>query len=145
MKGRLLLLVYWLLVGAFVTQVLVIFVEPVQDLFRGEAIFGLWLLIFGLGVVMSWLTYKRKTKGWLSRFLMMTGLSAVGFLVGVVGHNLAYAGAELSKEVWLLHGFFEVMHVGLFLIALVMCPVTFLVGMVGSLLLVLKKNLKLES
>ena len=67
----------------------------------------------------------------------MAGLSAVGFVMGVVGHNLAYAGAEVFRSVLVVYYFFEVVHVLLFLVAVVVCPVGFFVGVLGVVVRIL--------
>ena len=37
-------------------------------------------------------------------------------------HNLCYAVAEYLKDVVIVHGLFEVLHAGFFLVAIILCP-----------------------
>ena len=68
-----------------------------------------------------------KPKFDLRFFLLLTAGSVVLFVVSVLLHNLLYA----------LLGFEEPFF---FLIAVVVCPVVFLVGVIGSIILLIKSR-----
>lgn len=60
------------------------------------------------------------------RFLLLTGLSIVAFVVSVVAHNAISAWLQVEEPVF-------------FIIAVLLCPIAFLVGAVGSVVLALKR------
>ena len=80
-----------------------------------------------LGIVLIFLTLKSKVKGRLKVFLLLTGFSSAGLLLG------------------LLHGFFEVwgldtLQVVFFYIGVVVSPILFIIGVIGSLVILRRKN-----
>jgi hypothetical protein len=90
--------------------------------FYSGKIFLLFIAVFlVLGLALVVLTIKQKVQGKLKIFLLLTGGSAAGFVVFSVLHNLLYA----------LLGFEEPVC---FLVAVVVCPITFIIGAVGSLM-----------
>ena len=76
----------------------------------------------------------------LKKFLILTGASAVGFFLSVILHNLVYG--------LFIHlfgsGFWERIGLGdepfFFIIAVFVCPIGFLVGAVGSIVLFIKER-----
>lgn len=87
-----------------------------------------------------WLKQDKKVGGKLRRFLILTGVSAVGFLASVLLHNFFYALGVLTNNIFVLHFLFEFLHGAFFIIGLFICPVGFLVGGVGSIFCFLKKR-----
>jgi len=63
-------------------------------------------------------------------FLLLFALSGVGFVVFAVLHNVFYAIGESTEIPW-VQSLMEGLHVGAFLIALLLCPAGILVGLVG--------------
>lgn len=63
-------------------------------------------------------------------FFLLFVLSALGFIVFVILHNVFYAIGEYTDMSW-LKSLMEGLHVGAFLIALLLCPAGVLVGLVG--------------
>ena len=88
------------------------------------------LPFFLLGITLIILTLKQKIKGLLKKFLLLTGFSAAGFLVSGILHNAIYA---------VFKNFFDKTAAGdevvFFTIAILVCPLGFLVGAVGSIVL----------
>jgi len=109
--------IFWALVGIFLLILSQIFVPAVRSLFKGSLLFLVpFAVFFLLGVVLIFLTLKKKIKGKLKKFLILTGASAVGFFTSVLLHNLILEEEPLF-----------------FLLAIVVCPIGFLVGVVGSM------------
>ena len=75
----------------------------------------------------------------LKRFLILMGASFVGFFVFVVLHNLTYALFIhfLGADFW--NGGDEPFF---FILATIVCPLGLLVGIIGSIVLVIKNKLK---
>ena len=63
-------------------------------------------------------------------FLLLFALSALGFVVFAVLHNLFYAIGAGTTIPW-VQSLMEGLHVGAFLIAVLLCPAGILVGLVG--------------
>ena len=134
--------IFCVLVGIFVMilgwMVFPDFVLAKQMLFP----FGVVLVVvfFLLGLVLMFLTIKGKVKSKLKKFLILTGGSASGFLVGVLLHNLLYGLGMLVEHVAWLYFLLEVLHVGFFIMAVLVCPLGFLIGVVGSVVMFSKKK-----
>jgi hypothetical protein len=86
------------------------------------------------------LTVKSKIKGKHRKLLILTGVSATGFLVGVILHNLLYALAIITGHIIILKYIFEFFHVAFFILAVVVCPLGFLIGATGSAIIFVKKR-----
>jgi uncharacterized membrane protein len=83
---------------------------------------------FLLGGALVFLTLKEKITGRFKKFLLLAGGSAVGFLVFVVLHNLASALLSLLFKT-------EIEEPVFFILAVIVCPLVFVVGSVGSMIL----------
>ena len=134
-------LIFWTLVGVFLLIVSEFFIPAVKELFRGSLLFLFPLAIFFLlGIVLLFLTLKQKVRGALKWFLILTGASAGGFFVSILLHNLVYGifiyffGSDFWNKVGLGDEPF------FFFIAIFVCPIGFLIGVVGSIVLFVKKN-----
>ena len=141
MQGKLSWSIFWALVGIFVVIVSVFFIPAVRDLLMGF----LFIIISGaifflLGVALIILTVKEKVRGTLKKFLLLTGASAAGFFVFVFLHNAFYGlfihffGADFWDRIGLGDEPF------FFIMAIFVCPIGFLVGAVGSIVLAIKKS-----
>ena len=137
MNGKLSWSIFWALVGIFVVIASVFSIPTLQELLMGF----LFLIISGavfflLGVALIFLTVKEKVGGMLKKFLLLTGASAAGFPLFILLHNAIYAlfiyffGAEFWS------GGDEPVF---FIMAIFVCPIGFLVGAVGSIVLAIKK------
>ena len=80
-------------------------------------------LFFVLGVALTILTWKAKVK---KLYFYLVGFSSIGFFAFVMLHNFFYA-------LGIHFGLFalEVLHAVFFIIAAVVCPLAFIIGVVG--------------
>lgn len=99
-------------------------VVGINDNLPGIALLYGGLVCLTLAAVYRW----RRPKS----FFLLFALSAVGFFVFAILHNLLYAIGESTTSSW-LRAAMQGLHVGAFLIALLLCPVGVLVGLVGWL------------
>lgn len=130
---------FWTLVVVFIVIIGEFFIPAVGELFRGSFLFLLPFIVFSLlGLVLIILTLKEKVKGKLKKFLMLTGISATGFFVSVFLHNAFYALGIITSHIVVLKYLMEGLHVAFFIIATPICPLGFLVGVVGSIVNLLK-------
>ena len=94
---------------------------------------GLGLLLFVtfslLGIVLIIFTKKEKITGKLKTFLLLTGYSSAGFFVAVILHNLVYGLLIylFGESIW--NGGDEPVF---FILALVVVPIVFIIGVIGS-------------
>lgn len=101
-----------------------------------------WITYLLLGITLLVLTYRQKIKGKMRTFLLITGYSVVGFPVFVFAHNAFYALAEISVDIAVLKGIFNVLEVAGFLLAIFGMPLGFLIGVIGTIFLLLHKQEK---
>ncbi|KPJ56970.1 hypothetical protein AMJ49_02915 [Parcubacteria bacterium DG_74_2] len=136
-----LLLAFWALVGSFFFILSEFFISAVRELFRGSELFLLPLIIFFLlGILLIFLTLKKKVEGVLKKFLLLTGASATGFFFFVFLHNAFYALGTITSYITVLNYLIEVFHIVFFIIAIFVCPLGFLVGAGGTIVLFFKKR-----
>jgi hypothetical protein len=111
-----------------------IFIPPVNRLFFGEENptlmgYGFFVsagvVLIGLGVALLVLTVKTKVGGMLNKFFLLTGASVVGLPVFGILHNVVSALFNTEEAVF-------------FTIATIVCPIGFLVGAIGTIVLAIK-------
>jgi hypothetical protein len=118
--------VFWAMVAFFVVTIVLMVADGfVSDISIGYFIFTLWCIFSALGIVLLVITVRQKIKGSLKFFLLLSGSSAAGFIVFVVLHNV-------------ISGLFDIEEAFFFILATIVCPLGFLVGVVGSIVLGLK-------
>ncbi len=105
----------------------------------GRVLICLTVVFFLLGAVLVVLTAKLKESGVRKFFFILTGASAIGIPVCAVLHNLVYG--LCVKFGWVFWGeggdepFF-------FILALFVCPALFVIGSLGSIVLLVTARLK---
>jgi len=132
MKGKLVWSIFWALVGVFVIVVSMIFIPPAMRLLMPfgflPAIFLPAIVVFILlGMALLFLTVKTKVGGILKKSLLLTGASAMGLPVFVLLHNV-------------VSGLFNIEEPVFFIMAIFVCPIGFLVGAVGTIVLAIKSK-----
>ena len=137
MNGKLSWSIFWALVGVFIVVASVFFIPVFRDLLRGSLLFlSPFVVFFLLGAALIFFTVKEKVGGMLKKFLLLTGASAAGFLLFILLHNAVYGlfihffGADF----W--NGGDEPFF---FIMAIFVCPIGFLVGAVGSIVLAIRR------
>jgi hypothetical protein len=93
-----------------------------------------------LAVALLVLTLKLKEHGLRKWFFILTGASAVGIPIFAILHNVVYGLLILlfGKEFWGKGGDEPVF----FILAVIVCPILFAVGMLGSIVLFISARLK---
>ncbi len=132
--------VFWLLVAAFSAIVIYFAVPVIPEYveFLYVAICG--SILFLLGVVLIILTIKQKIRGLFRKMLLLTGSSSVGIFVSVLLHNVFYGlfikffGADFWDRIGIADEPF------FFFMAFIICPLGFIVGTVGSIVLFIRRN-----
>ncbi len=117
------------LILTFIWIILTIFVPTVSDVYQGLLPFILFSI---LGAILVFLVSKSKLRKKHRKYLLMVGFSAAGVMVGVLFHNLFYAlGIKLEHIGW-LSKLMGAAHVLFFFLAMVISPIGFIVGVIGS-------------
>jgi len=134
-------LTFWALIVVFLLIVSQFFIPVVNELFRGSLIFLLPFIIFSLlGIALIFLTLKQKVNGTLKRLLILTGTSATGFFVFVFLHNIFYGLAIIANQIPILSFVMEILHIAFFIIAIFICPLGFMIGAIGTMIVFIKKK-----
>ena len=115
--------------------VLILVYFPEIGILRDVNIFVLWLLLALSGLALVIVTCKQGITGKPKLFLLLAGYSAVGFMLGIVLHNLFYALAIMAEQITILNTILNILEVGTFLIAVILCPIGLLVGIIGTFVL----------
>jgi hypothetical protein len=145
MKGKLIWSIFWVLVGVFVIVVAMMvgvgFFPAIEKIFmRGWFFIVAGFLFLSLGITLLVLTLRGRAGGLQKKFLILTGAAAAGIPVFAVLHNLVYALFILGFG----EGFWDRTGMGdepfFFILAVIVCPLGFLVGVVGSIVLFIKKG-----
>ncbi len=141
MKKSLLPTTFYALIGVFIVIICMFFVPVVSEFVQGPLLFLSPFIIFSLlGAFLIFLTTKSKIKGKHKKLLMLTGISAAGFFVSILLHNLLYALAIVASHIIILKYIFEFLHAVFFIIAIVVCPLGYLIGTIGSTNYFIKKK-----
>jgi len=140
-KGKLTWPIFWALIGVFIVVVCLFFIPVFRDLLQGSELFLAPIAVFFLlGVALIFFTVREKVRGIHKKFLLLTGASAVGFFVSILLHNAIY-GLFIY---WFGADFWDRIGMGdepfFFLVAIIICPLGFLVGAVGSVVLAIKNK-----
>ncbi len=131
--------IFWTLLGTFIIVVGWFFFTTTTEFAMGSR-FAIFLASSGaifvsLGIALILLTVKGKAVGALRKFLILTGAAAIGIPVSIVLHNVIY-GLFIH---FFCEGFWERIGVGdepfFFIMGIVICPIAFLVGTVGSIVI----------
>ena len=146
MKGKLSWPIFRALVVAFVVVASVFFIAAFIPGFRGSTF--LWFItisgavFFLLGGALIFFTVKEKVRGILKKFLILTGAAAIGIPLSIILHNAVYGlfihffGADFWNRIGVGDEPF------FFIMAIFVCPIGFLVGVVGSIILAIKKSIR---
>jgi len=135
------ILTFWALMGVFFLIASEFFIPVVRELISGPIIFLLpFIIFFLLGIILIFLTLKEKVVGVLKRFLVLTGISATGFFVFVFLHNMFYALGVITNQISILSLIMEFFHATFFIIAIFVCPLTFMIGFIGTIVIFIKRR-----
>ena len=132
-------ILFWALVAAFAALILTVLFPDVLDFFR-PLFLSLMALCFLLGLALLILSVRWQERTLLRTFWILTGASTAGAALGSVLHNAFYALATVTDKWPVLSAAMEVLEVAFFVLATVLCPVAFLVGTVGAIVLLARRS-----
>ena len=134
MKGKLIWSIFWAFVGVLVIAISMFFI--LGDLLVGEEnptligyvfLVSVGIVLTGLGVTLLVLTAKTEMRAGLKKFLLLTEASVVGFPIFALLHNWVSGLLNTEEAVF-------------FTLAVLVCPLGFLVGIVGIIVIVVKRK-----
>ena len=132
--------IFWALVVVFTLIVGYITIPIFRRYWSFYFIIVSGIIFFLLGIALIFFTIKEKIKGLLKKFLILTGASAIGIPIGVILHNLFYA---LFIKLFGTN-FWDRIGVGdepfFFILATIICPIAFLVGVIGSIVIFIRRE-----
>jgi len=67
-----------------------------------------------------------------------------GYIIFAILHHLFYGLAEITNHITILSYLMKIFEVIFFLIAIFVCPIGFIVGVIGSVALLIKERKKEE-
>jgi hypothetical protein len=134
--------VFWTLLAFSVLALSNIFILNGFDLFNRYLFFASAVILTLLGTALIILAAKANITRISKAFFILAGSSAAGIVIGSVLHNLVYAlFMKLFGE-----GFWAGMgdEPVFFIIALIVCPIALLAGIIGCIVLIAKKKVVLQ-
>lgn len=137
------IITFFALIANFIFILGLFFVPAINQFFRGSKIFLIpFAVFFLLGLILAILVFKSKIKGGLRKFLLLTGISAFGMFAAIIFHNLIY-GLFIyifGDNIWNKIGTSD--EPIFFLIGIIICPLGFLIGVIGSTVILIKEKQK---
>jgi hypothetical protein len=143
-KESVLRVTFYLLVAVFVLAISIIFIPAFRGFISGTFMIISGVILVILGSVLIGLTLVQKVEGKLKKFLMLTGASAAGFFVFALLHNIFYGLEQVTSHITILSYLMKAFEVIFFLIAIFACPIGFLVGVIGTIIMFNKKRKMLQ-
>ncbi|MBU4292694.1 MAG: hypothetical protein KJ770_01405 [Actinobacteria bacterium] len=143
-KENTLTITFYLLVAVFVLAISIIFIPAFRGLISGTFMIISGVILVILGGVLIGLTLVQKVEGKLKKFLILTGTSAAGFFVFALLHNIFYGLEQITSHITVLSYPMKAFEVIFFLIAIFACPIGFLIGVIGTIIMFNKKRKMLQ-
>src|SRR4030067_3039646 len=123
----LVLLFIFIVASLFITYP--VFIKNILSLFIEIFV----IIYFLLGVVLIFLTYKKKIKGKQKKLLFLTGASASGIFLSSLLHNFLFALSVLAFDIKHMYYFLVFLHMTFFFVAVFICPLGFIIGVIGTI------------
>ena len=139
-KESVLRVTFYLLVVVFVLAISTIFIPAFRGYVSGTFMIISSAILVIFSSVLIGLTLVQKIEGKFKKLLILTGASAAGFFVCVLLHNIFYALAQVSGHIIILSYLMKVFEVIFFLIAIFACPIGFIIGVIGTIVMFNKKR-----
>jgi len=124
---------FWALLAVSVVTICLLLIPALGGLFAGSGLFLIpFSVFFLLAAALLVFTLREKVAGLLRAFFLLTAASAVGVFIFILLHNAVYG--------LFIYFFGEGFWSGgdepfFFILAVIVCPLGFLVGAIGSIVL----------
>lgn len=139
-KENTLTIIFYLLAAVFVLAISIVFIPAFRGFVSGTFMIISGVILVILGSVLIGLTLVQKVEGKLKKLLILTGVSAAGFFVFALLHNIFYALAQVTSHITLLNYLMKAFEVIFFLTVIFACPIGFVIGAIGTIVMFNKKR-----
>ena len=143
-KRNTLIIMFYLVIIVFVITVGMLLIPGFRGYINTVFVIISGIILVILGSVLIGLTLIQKVEGKLKKFLMLTGASVAGFFVFALLHNIFYGLEQVTGHITILSYLMKAFEVIFFLIAIFACPIGFLVGVIGTIVMFNKKRKMLQ-
>jgi uncharacterized membrane protein YozB (DUF420 family) len=143
-KRNTLIIMFYLVIIVFVITVGMLLIPGFRGYINTAFVIISGIILVILGSVLIGLTLVQKVEGKLKKFLMLTGASAAGFFVFALLHNIFYGLEQITGHITILSYLIKAFEVIFFLIAIFACPIGFLIGVIGTIVMFSKKRKMLQ-
>jgi uncharacterized membrane protein YozB (DUF420 family) len=143
-KRNTLIIMFYLVIIVFVITVGMLFIPGFRGYINSAFVIISGIILVILGSVLIGLTLVQKVEKKLKKFLMLTGASAAGFFVFALLHNIFYGLEQITGHITILSYLIKAFEVIFFLIAIFACPIGFLIGVIGTIVMFSKKRKMLQ-
>jgi len=143
-KESVLRVTFYLLVAVFILAISIIFIPVFRGLVSGIFMIISGIILVMLGSILIGLTLVQKVEGKLKKLLILTGVSAAGFFVFSLLHNIFYGLEQVTGHITILSYPMKAFEVIFFLVAIFACPIGFLIGVIGTIIMFNKKRKMLQ-
>ncbi len=132
--------VFWVTFALFLMIIVGIYFNFIPYIGFISGLFSM-IILSVLGIALIVLTKMTEITKISKAFFILTGASAIGMGLGVVLHNLVYAIVIkiLGENAWANMGDEPVF----FILATIICPIALLVGVIGVIVLLAKRKVRL--
>ncbi len=141
-RKRIIQALVWAIITIFALTTLWIFahdfLEKYLESISGDSFLFLIGALFALGAILFIETWRSPLERMHKRFLLLMSGSIIAVVLGIVLHNFMYALATLAEDMRALHAILGALEVGFFLAAIFVFPVTFLIGAIGVIVLMVR-------
>ena len=144
-KRNTLIIMFYLVIIVFVITVGMLLIPGFRGYINTVFVIISGIILVILGSVLIGLTLIQKVEGKLKKFLMLTGASVAGFFVFALLHNIFYGLEQVTGHITILSYLMKAFEVIFFLIAIFACPIGFLVGVIGTIVMFNKKRKMLQN
>ena len=143
-KRNTLIIMFYLVIIVFVITVGMLLIPGFRGYINTAFVIISGIILVILGSALIGLTLVQKVEGKLKKFLMLTGASAAGFFVFALLHNIFYGLEQVTGHITILSYLIKAFEVIFFLIAILACPIGFLIGVIGTIVMFSKKRKMLQ-
>lgn len=104
-------------------------------------IFVSWVIFILLGLIYTISIYKSKIKNKIVKYMLLSGWASILIIVGILLHNLFYGLAVWQVDNHpALSQFFETMEITFFFFSIIICPIVYIIGVIGSIIIYIKNK-----
>jgi hypothetical protein len=133
-------IIFYLLGVFFLLILLQMFVPFFQNIMQGPVFLVPFIIFAVLGAILFRLTLITKLQKKQKMFFLICSISATGVFISIFLHNFFYAISTILENIAFLALTATALEILFFFVAIIICPIAFIIGYIGSIVLLLKQN-----